>query len=143
MAYLIVDDLKTHIASNTLLDIIRNDATIVDEQILVGIAEAKGYCSRFDLAKLFDDAADGFVEDPNLLSKVKDIVCWHVITLSSKSIRLELFSKRYDDAVSWFKSVQSGKVDPGWPVKTNDDDTDRNEGSEVQLYSNTRLNHRY
>lgn len=143
MAYLSAGDLKTHIPANTLDDIIRGDASIITEQIEVGIGEAKGYCSRFDLDKLFDDGNPDFVDDKNLLSKVKDIVCWHVLTLSNKSVRLELFSKRYDDAVAWFKMVQSGKADPGWPVPGDDEDTDKTEGSEIQMISNTKQDHRY
>jgi hypothetical protein len=143
MAYLIPDNLKTHISSNIIDDITRGDATIITEQIEVGIAEAKSYCSRFDLTKLFDDTDAEFVDDKNLLSKVKDIVCWHVLTLSNKNVRIDLFSKRYDDAIAWLKMVQSGKADPDWPVPSDDEDTDKTEGSDVQFISNDRQTHRY
>jgi hypothetical protein len=143
MAYLIADDLKTHIHSEILDAISRGDATIIDEAINVGIAEAKSYCSRFDLDKLFDDADDDFVDDPNLLHKVKAIVCWHIITLANPNVRIELFRTNYEDAIDWFKLVQNGKADPGWPVPEEDDDSDYNEGSEVQFQSNTKRTNHY
>lgn len=142
MAYLIADDLKTLIHSEILDAISRGDATIIDDAINSGIAEAKSYCSRFDLDKLFDDADADFVDDPNLLNKVKALVCWQIIILANPNIRMDLFRTNYEDAIAWFKLVQTGKADPGWPVPEDDADTDRKEGSEIQWQSNTkRCNH--
>lgn len=143
MAYLIADNLKTHIHQEKLAAITRDDATIIDEQILAGIGEAKSFCSRFDLDKLFDDANADFVNDANLLLKVKDIVCWNILTLSNPGLDLELFKLKYEYAIDWFKMVQNGKADPGWPVPEDDSDTDRVEGSEVQWESNTKRTNHY
>ena len=142
MAYLISDDLKTHIHSEILDAISRGDATIISEAIDAAIAEAKSYCSRFDLVKLFDDADPDFEDDPNLFKNVKALACWNIVTLASPNVRMELFRTNYEDAVAWFKLVQTGKADPDWPVPSDDTDTDRKEGSEIQWQSNTkRINH--
>jgi phage gp36-like protein len=143
MAYLIADNLKTHLHQEILSAITRDDATIINTQIDAGIAEVKSYCSRFDLDKLFDDANDDFVDDPNLFNKVKDVVCWQILALANVNISLDLFRTRYEDAIAWLKMVQSGKADPGWPVPEDDEDTDRVEGSEVQWQSNTKRNNHY
>lgn len=142
MAYLIPDDLKTHIRSEILDAISRGDATIITIAIDVAVAEAKSYCSRFNLVKLFDDADPDFVDDPNLLNNVKSLACWKIITLASPNVRMELFRTNYEDAIDWFKLVQTGKADPAWPVTADDVDTDRKEGTDIQYSSNKkRYNH--
>lgn len=143
MAYLIKDDLKTHLHQEILNAISRDDDTIIDTQINTAIAEAKSYCSRFDLDKLFDDGNADFVDDPNLLDKVKDIACWKILKLSNPNVNIELFRMNYEDAIAWLKLVQSGKADPDWPVPEDDEDSDRIEGSEVQWESNTKRTNHY
>lgn len=143
MAYLIKDDLKTHMHQEILNAISRDDDTIITTQIDTAIAEAKSYCSRFDLDKLFDDGNADFVDDPNLLDKVKDIACWKILKLSNPNVNIELFRMNYEDAIAWLKLVQSGKADPDWPVPSDDEDTDRVEGSEVQWESNTKRTNHY
>ena len=143
MAYLAKADLKTHIYIAIITEIDRGDTTIIPLQIDAAISEAKSYCSRFDLVKLFDPAATGFVDDKNLLDKVKDLACWKIIKLANPNVNMELFRTNYEDAISWFEKVQSGKADPGWPVPADDVDSDIKEGSQVQMQSNTKRENHY
>jgi hypothetical protein len=143
MAYLVKADLKTHIYSTVLDEIDRGDATIITLQIDAAVAEAKSYCRRFDLVKLFTDTDPNFVNDKNLLDKVKDLACWKIIKLANPNVNIELFRQNYEDAIQWFVRVQTGKADPGWPVPADDTTTDRKEGSEIQFESNTKRSNHY
>lgn len=141
MPYFAKEDLVTHIREEILDAIDRGDNTLIPMQIEAAVAEAKSYCSRFDVDTIFaDDDAFG---DANLLDKVKDIACWKIIKLANPNIKIELFRANYEDAIEWFKLVQSGKADPDWPVEAEDTDTDIKEGSQVQLSSNTARNNHF
>ncbi len=137
--YLVKDDLLTHIYSESIEEITREDDTIVERAISAAIAEAKSYLSRYDLALLFADDAD----DENLRNKVKDLACWHLIKLSNPNIDVAMFRTAYEDARRWLEGVMKGQVDPaGWPRKANDPETGFPEGGAVGHSSNTkRVNH--
>lgn len=143
MAYLLKADLGTLLYGENIEEITREDDTLVDEAIAVGIAEAKSYLSRFDLPKLFDDADADFVDDKNLKQKVKSLVAWQLVLLANPNINLTLFRTNYEDAIKWLEKVQSGKADPdGWPYKPDDTETGHIEGSSIEARSNVkRENH--
>lgn len=144
MAYLVKADLKTHVYIETLDEIDRSDATIVTKAIAEAVAMAKGYLGRFNLTKLFDDTATGFVNDPQLLSAVKDITVWKCIRLANPNLSVDMARSNYEDAVNWLKDVQKGTVDPpGWPYKDDDAQTDFPEGNTVSYSSNTKRNNHY
>lgn len=143
MAYLLPEDLKTHIYSENADEITRDDDEIIIICIDAAVAEAKAYLSRFDLIKLFgtDLIAPVFI-DANLKNKVKDIAVWQLVCLANPNIKMEVARTRYEDAIKWLTMVQSGKADPGFPVPTDDEDTDFNESAGVQWDSNPkRENH--
>lgn len=144
MAYLIQADFKTHIYAEIITEITRSDNTICPIAINEAISTAKGYLSRFNKTKLFDDAATGFVNDPQLLAAVKDIAVWRMIRLANPNLSIEMARTNYEDAINWLKDVQKGIADPdGWPYKDDDTDTDFPEGNAVSYTSNTKRSNHY
>lgn len=121
MAFLPITELKTHIRTNVSTAITQGDTTIVQSAIDTAVTEAKGYCSRYRIAQLFDneDADSSWIADATLLMHVKSIAKWHLIGLGNTNIDYEDAQIRYGQATDWLKLVQSGKVvPPGWPPAT-------------------------
>lgn len=156
MEYLNKSDLQTHIYGENIDTITRCEDTVVTRAISAGIAEAKSYLSRYNVAYLFWDGITvpdpvpswwyiGIkpITDENLKNKVKDLAAWHLVKLANPNINLELFRTAYEDAIDWFKLVQSGKATPqDWPRQVDDPDTPYAEGGSIQWTSNPkRSNH--
>lgn len=143
MAYLVKADLASHLYSENIDEITRADDTKVTTAINAAIAEAKGYLSRYNVVKLFDDADADFVDDPALEDHVKSIAVWKLLRLCNVNIPLEVMRTNFEDAIAWLKDVQKGMVDPdGWPYKDDNADTGYVEGSTIQISSNDkRTNH--
>lgn len=144
MAYLVKADLNTHMYAEVIESITRADDGIITKAINESIAIAKGYLSRFNLTKLFDPDATGYVADDALLAAVKDIVTWRAVRLANPNLSIEMVRTNYEDAIAWLKDIQKGIVDPdGWPYKDDDDTTDFPEGNSVSHYSNTKRTNHY
>lgn len=144
MPYLVQADLKTHIYEEKIVEISRNDDTIITAAIDEAVTMAKGYLSRFDLNKLFNPDAVGYYADATLKAMVKDIAVWRICRLANTGIDLALAKENFDTAISWLKDIQKGLSDPeGWPYKEEDADTDYPEGNVVSYITNTKQNHRY
>lgn len=108
------EDFKTHLYSELISTIDRNDLDILQDAIEAAEGEAKGYLSRFDVDTLFD--ALGVERDPTLLMYIKDLAVWHFITLANPNTDLAFRKTRYEDAINWLKGIQAGKIVPqGWP----------------------------
>lgn len=144
MAYLVQADLKTHIYSELITEIQRSDTDITATAINEAIAMAKGYLSRFNITKLFDDGNVSFVDDKQLLSVVKDITVYKLIKLSNPNLMVDEMRIRFEEAIAWLKDVQRGVVDPpGWPYKDDDADTDTDEAAAIQYLSNDKRSNHY
>lgn len=112
---LLAADLKTHLYSEQITVVSRNDTVIIDSAIAAAVQEAKGYLSRYDIPVLF--AKTGTDRDPTLLMYLKDIATWHFITLANANADMEFRQARYKDALAWLKGIQSGKIVPfEWPL---------------------------
>lgn len=138
MAYLVKADLASHIYIETIDEITRADDTLVDKAINAGIAEAKSYLNKYNLALLFGDAPEP--DDENLKNKTKDLICMHLIKVSNSNINYEVIKNAYDDAISkFFVYIMKGQLDPqGWPYREDDADTDYNEGGTITWISNPK-----
>ncbi len=144
MAYLILEELKTHIRAEIIDQITREDDEIPETAITAAIAEAKSYLGKYNLTKLFDDTATGFVNDVNLKMKVKDLACWHLVKLGNPGINMATFRTAYEDAIEWLKLIQKGQTDPdGWPYKTDDTTTTREDGQGFFATSNIKQRHHW
>lgn len=108
-------DFNTHVYAELVTAISRDEDGIFESAAAAAEQEAKGYLSRFDTDALFNE--EGEDRDALLLLYVKDITAWHFITLANAGVNLELRKTRYDDAKSWLKDVQAGKVSmKEWPL---------------------------
>lgn len=130
MAYLQKADLATHLYGENIDEITRNDDSIVTTAINAAVSEAKSYLNKYNLDNLFGDPPTPL--DENLKNKVKDVACWHLISLANPNINYEVFRDRYEKALRWFEFIMKGQLDPqGWPYKADDPDSNYNEGGSI------------
>lgn len=114
---LLTADLKTHLYTEQITAISRNDTELMEEAIAAAIVEAQGYLSRYDIDTIF--ATTGTDRDKALLMWLKDIATWHFITLANAGADLEFRQERYKQAIKSLEKIQSGKIVPnGWPLVT-------------------------
>lgn len=113
MAFLTVQELKTHLYDGVVLEIDRTDSGIAQSAIDAAIAEATGYLTAYDSAAIF--AAVGNDRNPIILLYVKDIAVWHFIQLANPNVEMNLRLTRYEKAIDFLGRVQSGKVNPSLP----------------------------
>ena len=114
--YLSNEEIKTHLYTDNVDVITRNDDTIVTAAVDAAISEAKGYLSAFDRDAIFGALAEA--RNALLLTFVKDIAAWHLLNLCNAGSDMKLRQDRYDRAVGWLKEVQKGNVSPDLPVFT-------------------------
>src|ERR1700761_2899550 len=110
-------DLYTHLYTDVLNEIIRNDSTVADKAINAAIQETKMYLARYDLVQLFGtDTTAPTIQDEFLKSLVKDITCWHIIRLSNAGVDYATARTIYEDAIQTLTAIKQGDVQPqGWP----------------------------
>lgn len=141
-----IADLKTHFYEEIMGEITRDDDSIAEEAIAVGISEAKGYMSRYNIPALFGTSSvNATTTDANLKAKVKDLVRWHLILLCNPNIDYEDAEKRYKFAIDdYFKPIQAGKLQPeGWPYHDTTTDPQPPQGNEITYSSNPKRNNHY
>lgn len=117
--FLEIEELKTHVRSESMASIIRNDETIGQAAIDGAMVEAKGYLTRFNTAIIFGAVTDE--RNQLLLIFVKDIAVWHLVNLCNPNIDLKLRKERYDRAIKWLEGVQKGMIVPDLPLAVDDD----------------------
>ena len=78
MSYLTKEELGTHLYAENIEAITRGDDTLILAAIDTATQEAKGYLAAFDITAIF--AATGSNRNALLLTFVKDIAAWHLIT---------------------------------------------------------------
>ncbi|MFV0505762.1 MAG: phage protein Gp36 family protein [Bacteroidales bacterium] len=122
MAFITSTDITTHLYSEQVDNISREDKTILTSAIDGAIAEAKGYLSAYDIDTIFK--ATGRRRNALLLIFVKDIAVWHFINLANPATDYEAREARYKRAVEWLKGVQKGDVVPDLPKLETDTDGD-------------------
>ncbi|MBN8668761.1 MAG: hypothetical protein J0M30_14785 [Chitinophagales bacterium] len=142
-AIVTIEDMKTHLYSEIMTTISRNDNTILQAGIDTAISEAMGYCSRYDIAVLFDKAQNG-PDRAKLIAAVKDLAAWEICKLANPTVNLELFEALQEKALEWLLNVQTGKVVPyGWPYPADDEATNYNENNSIQYTGNTKRSNHY
>jgi phage gp36-like protein len=144
MAYLLPEELYTHVYYENMNDITRDNYDIVRTAIESAIDEAKSYLGRFDLLKIFGNMETEPVHiDANLKSKVKDLTLWQLVTLGQTNIKIELARTKYEDAVRWFEKVSEHKINPGLPMPGDNADTGTNESGSIDWNSLPKRNNHY
>lgn len=108
-----IQDFNTHLYTEVINVISRDDDTVLQDAINAAESEAKGYLSRYNIDELFE--ASGSDRDPILLMFLKDMAIWHFIVVANPSVDIEYRRDRYNDAKDWLVKIQTGKVSPaGW-----------------------------
>jgi phage gp36-like protein len=137
MPLITITDMKTHIYQGVQNIISEGDNTIIQSAINAAIAEAKGYCSRYQLDVLFDNPLPA---DPILTLHVKNMAKWHFLILANPSIDYEDAQLRYDRAIAWLKDIQAGKIVPiGWYLAQPENES----GTYFHVKSNTKRKNHY
>lgn len=116
MAYLTIDEIKTHLYAEVVDAIGEDDVTILQASVDGAIAEAKGYLHAWDIAAEF--AKTGADRNALLLIFLKDIAVWHYINLANPGTDLKLRQDRYNAAIAWLKGVQRGDIVPDLAAST-------------------------
>ena len=119
--YLTIEDMYTHIYKENIDTISRGDDAAMLSAIDAAIAEASGYLTRYDTAKIF--SAQGSERNAILLLFVKDIAAWHFVNLCNAGVDLDLREKRYDRAIEWLKNNQN-RANPSLPALTDSTQAD-------------------
>lgn len=136
MAYLTVEELKTHLREEMVDTITRRDDTIVVAAIDAAVEEARGYLTRFDTTRIF--SASGSKRNQLLLIFVKDIAVWHLLNLCNAGTDHDLRENRYNRAVDWLKAVQKGNASPDLPEKETDGTPGANPVGQIIYGSNPK-----
>lgn len=119
--FLTNDEFNTHLYTELIDAVSREDETILTAAIDAAISEMKGYLADYDIAAIFSATESN--RHPLLLLFAKDITIWHFINLSNPSADLELRKARYERAIEWLKGVQKGDIVPDLPRPLPPDDT--------------------
>jgi len=124
MPYLVKADLYSNLYPEIIDTITRTDDAKVDAAISKAIDEAKAFLNRYDLMALFgDNNTPPTVTSDYLKMLVTDIACWHLIRLSNPNVDIALFRTAYEDAKKDLLKAMDGKLDPIWPLRTDNTDT--------------------
>lgn len=112
---LLITDFNTHLYTEIINTISRDNDNLLQEAIDAAEGQAKGYLSRFDVSNLFSQT--GGDRDKTLLMYLKDIAVWHYLPVGNPSVDIEYRKQRYQDALQELMKIQSGKVTPyGWKL---------------------------
>jgi phage gp36-like protein len=120
--FLTQDDFNSIVKTEKLDKIIENNPTLLEDTILIAVAEANSYLSkRYDTAPSF--AATGSDRNPILVSKCTDIVMYHLFTRITPTNVPEIRGMRYEAAIDWLKMISKGAIQIELPVKVIDNQT--------------------
>lgn len=107
MAYLTIEELKTHAKEHAISAIIDGDETIALAAIDVAIEYAKSKLMKaYDTETIFSMVEEA--RNPLLLKIVKDIAIWELIGLSNPNIDYTDKKFRYEQSVDWLTAVYKG-----------------------------------
>lgn len=110
MAYLSIEEIKTHLYTEQVEVITGGDDTLLQAAIDGAVSEAKGYLSAFNIKSEFEKQGDA--RNALLVIFLKDIAVWHFVNICNVNTDLGLRMERYKRAVDWLKAVQRGEVAP-------------------------------
>jgi len=81
------------------------------------IEEISGYLRpKYDVQSIF--AATGEMRNKMIVMYTCDIALYHMTAASGGRMGAEVRQERYDKAIKWLESVQSGKIVPDLPLAT-------------------------
>lgn len=141
MPVITTSELDTHIYTEVLNEIVRNNTALADKAIATAESEAKMYLGRYDLLALFGDTQSApLVHDEFLKHLLKDMACWYIIRLANPVIDYRSFRDAYENAIRTLEKIMEGQANPPeWPLKDLPAD-DIPETSAISWSSNPKRN---
>jgi phage gp36-like protein len=119
MAFITIEDFKTHLKDYVIDAISDNDATILEEAIESATSTAAGYIGRFDVDLIFAATGEDRKKFADLITHIKDIAKWRFINLTNLLTNWDVAESNYKNAITELGKIQSGKVEPkDWPYPT-------------------------
>lgn len=160
------EELKTELYPEVIEQITRRDPNEVIKQIKAAEDYAKGYLFKYDLKALFGveaipatdnspavDAIPPTIVDENLKKVIKVIASyWLVRKSNTGGASLDLFRDDWQLLIGtksepgWLTDVKEGRVNPEWPYKPNNPETDLDESQidqDVYYTSNPKRNQHF
>lgn len=132
MAFILPDELKTHLYAENIDAIARHDDTILIMAIDTAEAEAYGYLGSYDRDKIF--SAQGDERNALLLTFVKDIAVWHFICICNAGVDIQLRKDRYEHAIAWLRAVQKSEIKPNLPILDDSNNDGKPDGIGEYIY---------
>lgn len=112
-------DFKTVIGDTALKVFCQMDEGIRRDAEHIAMEEVSGYLRpRYDCEAIFGKT--GIERDPHMVMIVCDIALYHMNASTPGRGNAEVRKERYDRAIEWLESVQSGKVVPNLPLATDE-----------------------
>jgi len=133
------EDVKMALYGEITDEITRGDDALLDKKIAVGKGVIYSYLNRFDTDLIFSDAW----ENDLLKQLCVNIIAWHIASVSSPNVHLDIIRTNYEDAIEFLESVQKGLVRPDWPIREDKEDTAYDEGGNIQWSSNKKRNNHF
>lgn len=111
MPFLLKSELKT-VGQISLIDkIINQDNTIFDEICAESIALMTSYLSRrYDVENIFNKTGND--RNKNIVKRLKDIIIYEIYERYTKE-QNEVAARRYNEAMKWLESINSGEFADG------------------------------
>ena len=123
MKFITIEDLTTLVDEMTVDIMTQLDESNLDRAEEFAIEEVSGYLrSRYDILKAFDSDRDE--RNKQLIMIVCDIMIYHLNSHIPGKMNSDLRKQRYDDAIKWCRSVQSGQCSPNLPLYIDETNTD-------------------
>lgn len=122
-----IEDFNTHLYTEIINIISRNNNDLLNDAIKAAELEAIGYLSRFDTEVLF--SKEDSERDAVLMMYLKDMAIWHFIPVANPSIDIDYREMRYKNAIKWLEKIQVGKIVPKEWITANQDNENQSDNS--------------
>jgi hypothetical protein len=134
MAFLTDDDYKSQVKDNILANVLEGTASLrVDAERKAQEQMISALNVRFDVTAIF--AATGDARNAEVVMYMVDMVLYHLHSRINPGQVPEVRKHRYEDAMSWMKSVAGGKLEPNLPKPDVDGEDSK---ADVQYGSRTK-----
>lgn len=130
-------ELNTELYPEVIEAITRSNPDETISQIKAAEAFCKSYLFKYDLKALFgDDSTEPTVVDENLKKTIKIIASYWLVRKANPNVNLDLFREDWElmignkEIPGWLYDIKEGNINPDWPYKIDNPDTDEDESKE-------------
>jgi hypothetical protein len=120
MNFLTDNDFTEYQVRNEVLAVLKISNSTLDTAELAAQEQMSTYLrSRFDVAAVF--AASGLARNPLLIMYMIDMVLYHLHSNTPARVMPKIRQDRFEAAITWLTSVNSGDLIPDLPALPSDD----------------------